>query len=623
MAQCDIVLVYIWDGIFGKLEPIRGPASIPKTGKEPPLKLPTPPKASIDQTMDTYGEQKQKELVLSDRLQPAGITQSTFATDVKHDNTDVTPESANAPHTEDRDKTRQQAQTAAGARAATGVIPDNVDESLQVATAAGHADADTPVLPSIRVFLSKTCTIPLIRCNFEQIKKTVEQQTLQDKGETVIRDQTREENRSTNTSQNTAVIGIPTEGNSGAEIHTSSRKRTIIDYKKFLEEYADEPPSPKKKKKEIDLKQKPSKTRLAAEKYSCSKNFTKPTYLPRPVRRKKTKVDSPVASGSMEGQMKRVNATANSKTITVPATSSETQDAIEALLLLGNPPEEPLPDLEDNEILMPISKPQQTDPELLPNVPSDANPPIPPEPLGAAPKPGTLLGVAVKTDQNENPTVTDDHPDDENPTVADDQPDDADDNGDPQTEGKNGKKKTFVTKEYGLKRRVKTKRKFKCGACDAELVSVRDYNQHYLDNHPPTPCPHCPRLLSSPSTMAKHKYSHDEIMYECENCGRGFTFKSQYNSHRRVHLKIQGYVCFKANCGQRFKRESELNAHLKAHTSKPISCEYCDYKNTDKRNVRAHMRVHSDELPFFCILCGKRFKWQEQKKRHLPNCPGD
>ena len=353
------------------------------------------------------------------------------------------------------------------------------------------------------------------------------------------------------------------------------------------------PPSPPKKKKEIDLKWKPSKTRIAAEKYSRSKFFTKPTYLPRPVCRKKTKADSPVALGSMEGQMKRANPTTDSETITVPATSHETQDAIEALLLLGNPPEESLPDLENNEILMPITKPQQTDPELLLNVPSDANPPIPPEPLGAVPKPGTLLGVAVKTDQNENPTVTDD------------QPNDADDNGDPQTDDKNGKKKTFVTKEYGLKRRVKTKRKFKCGACDAELDSVRDYNQHYLDNHPPTPCPYCPRLFSSPRTMAKHKYSHDEIMYECESCGCGFTFKSQYDSHRRVHLKIQGYVCFKANCGQQFKRKSELNAHLKAHTSKPISCEYCDYKNTDKRNVRANMRVHSDELPFSCILCGK------------------
>ena len=56
-----------------------------------------------------------------------------------------------------------------------------------------------------------------------------------------------------------------------------------------------------------------------------------------------------------------------------------------------------------------------------------------------------------------------------------------------------------------------------------------------------------------------------------------------------VNLKMQGFVCFKANCGQRLKCESELNSHLKAHTSKPIKCEYRDYKNTDKRNVEAHM----------------------------------
>ena len=110
-------------------------------------------------------------------------------------------------------------------------------------------------------------------------------------------------------------------------------------------------------------------------------------------------------------------------------------------------------------------------------------------------------------------------------------------------------------------------------------------------------------------------------MFECETCGQGFMFESQYDSHHRVHLKMQGFLCFIANCGLRFKCESELNAHLKAHSSKPIKCEYCDYKNMDQRNVGAHMWLHSDKLPFFCILCGERFKWQEQKRWHLPKCP--
>ena len=65
-------------------------------GKESPPKLPTPPKASTHQTLDTYGEQKKTEHDLSDRLRPTGITQSTPVADAQHYDTDVTPESASA-----------------------------------------------------------------------------------------------------------------------------------------------------------------------------------------------------------------------------------------------------------------------------------------------------------------------------------------------------------------------------------------------------------------------------------------------------------------------------------------------------------------------------------------------
>ena len=89
-------------------------------------------------------------------------------------------------------------------------------------------------------------------------------------------------------------------------------------------------------------------------------------------------------------------------------------------------------------------------------------------------------------------------------------------------------------------------------------------------------------------------------MYECANCGHGFTFKSQLESHRKVHLKMAGFVCFKPKCGKRFKRESELNAHLIVHDKKEIKCEHCDYSNPDICNVCAHSKVHSDRLPYHC-----------------------
>ena len=138
---------------------------------------------------------------------------------------------------------------------------------------------------ALEYFYPKTCTIPLVRCDFEQIKKTVELQMTQNKSELMASDQKPEEDTGNNASKNIAGTSGPNDEPNQIEICTSTRKRTIIDYKKFLEEYADEPPLPPKKKREVDLKRKPSKSRMAAEKYSRSKFFTKPTHLPRPVRR--------------------------------------------------------------------------------------------------------------------------------------------------------------------------------------------------------------------------------------------------------------------------------------------------------------------------------------------------
>ena len=166
-------------------------------------------------------------------------------------------------------------------------------------------------------------------------------------------------------------------------------------------------------------------------------------------------------------------------------------------------------------------------------------------------------------------------------------------------------KKELSIKQYGIKRKYKPTHKFKCSLCPSELPTVQEFNQHFIDNHPPLPCPDCTRVLTLPRTLAKHQYTHAEYMYECQACGQGFIFKSQLESHQRVHLKLVGYVCFKPKCGRRFKRESELNAHLITHDKKEIKCGYenCDYSNLDIHNMRAHHRKHSDKLPFHCLLC--------------------
>ena len=77
----------------------------------------------------------------------------------------------------------------------------------------------------------------------------------------------------------------------------------------------------------------------------------------------------------MEGQTKNVKIATDSETTTVPATSHETQDAIDALLLLGKPTgKNHCQGLEDNKVLMPIGVPQQPNPGLLPDIPPENRP---------------------------------------------------------------------------------------------------------------------------------------------------------------------------------------------------------------------------------------------------------
>ena len=556
LSQCEVILVYIKDGIYGELESIRSPVT--KAIKAVPTleQSEAPSSIEVDNRINELSPASASGIINPD------ITGSTIAEITKDPSEIITTESAVNLQRANDDHIDPNPSLVTEYPKVDNVITENTEPKkdipakLPIIEDTGHPKAP---LPGIGVFLNKTCTIPLVRCDFDTIKTAVES-----RDERAVLD---------NTPTSNADPDSPT-------LRTSARKRTVIDYKKFLEEFADLPPSPPKRKREVDLKRRPSKSRMAADKYRKTNFGTKPSNVPKPVcRGNKT----PKATPSTDTDK---NVLSTQGTITRPATTHETQDAIEALLLLGTmgtPPPQPEDNVEVNEVLMPIGVNRTTEDNNV----KDPNAVLPAA-SADPPKPGTVLGIAIKMDtsgepsksQNQEPKQTNN--DDQNGKSQLTTDIEADDQN---KSGKNNKKKTFVTRQFGLKRRNRPRRKFKCEKCAQELDTVHDYNQHYLDNHPPTPCPYCPRLFTSPRTMAKHRYSHAEIMYECDTCGQGFTFRSQYLSHRKVHLTIQGFVCFKANCGQRFKREAELNAHLKAHDSKPIKCEHCDYTNKDKRNV--------------------------------------
>ena len=194
----------------------------------------------------------------------ADIPESTSAKPCVQPNNNVTPQSPVEPAMPDGLTPTPVPSDSSNKQPVYVVIPESIDVNVgelpkpSVKTDAGHPKSS---LPRIDVFLSKKCTIPLTRCDFEQIIKTIKVQDEKNK-----QNESQMEKLTTGTTTDDNKLNVTTVQASDAsaqpEVCTSSRKCTVINYKKFLEEFTDVPPSPPKKKKEIDLKHRPLKSRM-------------------------------------------------------------------------------------------------------------------------------------------------------------------------------------------------------------------------------------------------------------------------------------------------------------------------------------------------------------------------
>ena len=322
----------------------------------------------------------------------------------------------------------------------------------------------------------------------------------------------------------------------------------------------------------MDLKRRPSANRLAAEKYK-----TKPLNLPRPVRRRNASTLSNPVTTSIETPPTEASMSSMKGIVMKPTTQMETDKVINQLLDIDVHQE----DNDNGEYDVPIAPNQ-----------------IPAQPGGTVPKTNTDAQATTKDAEDNNikllllPRVLGTAIKIEIPA----------NNKKPKP-----KPKVFKTVEYKLKRKYSKPRKFSCVKCVEKFETQKELNDHFCVAHLPVKCDLCQEHFDTPAAMLRHKYKHYEYMYECKICDKGFQFESQKCEHMRVHQTQGDWVCFKPKCGKRFKRESELNAHLFSHNKVPQKCEHCPYTNSC--NLRAHMRKHSNVLPFKCSQCGKGFKW--------------
>lgn len=130
--------------------------------------------------------------------------------------------------------------------------------------------------------------------------------------------------------------------------------------------------------------------------------------------------------------------------------------------------------------------------------------------------------------------------------------------------------------------------------------------------------------------------------FECDQCSYRTKFYSLLESHMWTHTGEKPFVCMHCEIG--FTRKCSLQRHLQAaHAEKKpttsiakrlfrekfmknfkensvdavFECDQCTYRTKKCSHFKAHMRVHTGETPYPCVLCEKRFTQEGNLNRHL------
>ena len=184
-------------------------------------------------------------------------------------------------------------------------------------------------------------------------------------------------------------------------------------------------------------------------------------------------------------------------------------------------------------------------------------------------------------------------------------------------QNESGQDSRSSTDKYKIKR---TKQNgityYHCGYCTKVFDSLQHLNNHHKRNHNPVMCNICNKQFATPNTLIRHAYGHLTKQYGCELCDQTFRFRSEVTQHMDVHVGEPKYQC--KDCSQKFIRKSDMTAHAEGHT-KTWTCKFarCNKTVTDKRYLNSHYKTHSNELKYPCSKCDRRFKFNEQRKRHL------
>ncbi|XP_040893764.1 zinc finger and SCAN domain-containing protein 31-like isoform X2 [Toxotes jaculatrix] len=107
-----------------------------------------------------------------------------------------------------------------------------------------------------------------------------------------------------------------------------------------------------------------------------------------------------------------------------------------------------------------------------------------------------------------------------------------------------------------------------------------------------------------------------------QELGPGALKSTSSADHKKPLSQERPFSC--TVCDKRFGCKGNLHAHMRSHTGeKPFTCTVCNKSFSAKVNLKTHMRSHTGEKPFSCSVCNKSFSQKKTLVIHLRSHTGE